>query len=149
MYCRATLSLAAIVLLSGPLAAAQVSTDLSVVATDDTLLDATRPLSYVWNLVNGPEGGSVIFTPSATVTNPSVTFDAPGIYTVRITVSDGHLATSQVLQLSVASNEKRGAVPAESSSGGGGGGCGAGGGLAVILGASLFAFGSQGRRRGR
>ena len=156
------LLLGAAAILGGPLSAAEVSTELAVIASDDGLPDAARPLVYAWTLVAGPAGGTAVFTPSATVTKPTITLDAPGVYTVRITVSDGPLATSQDLQLLV----KTGTIdvgvgsggigapgpsptPAESSGGGSAGGCGAGGAVAMILGAGLLAHGGRGRRSRR
>ena len=101
MHRCAAFLLGAALMLTGPLHAAQVSTGVSVIASDDALPDPARSLTFAWTLVSGPAGGKAIFTPSATVAAPTVTLDAPGNYTLRVTVGDGHLNTHQDLVLTV------------------------------------------------
>jgi RHS repeat-associated protein len=65
-------------------------------ASDDGLPVNTLNLS--WSKVSGP--GNVTFTtPSAAVT--SATFDAPGVYVLRLTASDSSLSTSDDVQVTV------------------------------------------------
>ena len=98
--CAAFLIGAAMVI-AGSLPAAQVSTGLSVVASDDGFPTPGRSLSYAWSLVSGPAGGTARFTPSGSVSTPTVSLDAPGEYILQVTVGDGHLSTSQSLLLTV------------------------------------------------
>jgi len=58
-------------------------------ATDDGLPAGTLTIS--WSKVSGP--GSVIFVNSASL-NATATFLTPGTYTLRLTVTDGSLSTS-------------------------------------------------------
>ncbi len=72
------------------------SAPVLVQASDDGLPNSPGSLAYAWTLVNGP-GTAVFANPSAAET--SVTVGAPGVYRVRVTVSDGTLSTSDDLWL--------------------------------------------------
>lgn len=47
----------------------------------------TATLNLSWSIVSGP--GAAAFSPSANVVNPLVTFERPGVHTLRLTASDG------------------------------------------------------------
>ena len=69
-------------------------------ALDATATDSDGPsaLTYAWT-ATGP--GTATFTPSATVEDPDVTFDAGGIYTLTLEVSDGADTASDSLLVAV------------------------------------------------
>jgi|GEM_PF-1593672 len=72
------------------------STPVVAQATDDALPASPGLLSYSWTLVSGP-GTATFANPSAAST--TVMVGAPGVYRVRVTVSDGSLFTSDDLWL--------------------------------------------------
>ncbi len=77
-------------------------TTLLALAGDDGFPANPGAISYVWSLVSGP--GTVTFsTPSANVTD--ATFSAVGTYVVRVTASDGQLASTRDLTVKVVENQ--------------------------------------------
>ncbi len=117
--------------------AAQVTTTVEALATDDGQPDPERGLTYAWTVLEAPAGAQVGFQPSAEVARPSVTFQQPGRYVLGVAVDDGHLASGQTLEINVLGGEP--VTPAPSASapgagGGGGGGCGGGSALAFLVG---------------
>lgn len=64
---------------------------LQATATDDGL---PSPLTYAWAQIFGP-GTTTFDTPAAAAT--TATFSAPGVYGLRITVSDGQFSASDTL----------------------------------------------------
>jgi hypothetical protein len=70
---------------------------LAATATDDGLPNGV--LSYLWTVVNGT--GVTLSSPTASTTQAS--FAAAGTYTLRVTVSDGHLSASDDVVVNVQS----------------------------------------------
>jgi hypothetical protein len=64
--------------------------------TDDNGPDQ---LSYTWHVVIGP--GSVQFLPNSTIADVNVLFAKTGIYTIRLTVTDGELTTEADTKIEV------------------------------------------------
>ncbi|MGL5019969.1 MAG: PKD domain-containing protein [Luteolibacter sp.] len=58
-------------------------------------------LAYAWTLVSGPPG-IIISDPGSL--NPSLVFSAPGIYTLRLTVSDGYSQVSENVVIRLVEN---------------------------------------------
>lgn len=71
---------------------------LSATVTDDGL-PVTSRLSEGWSVVSGP--GTVSFSNSAS-TATSASFSSPGVYTLRLTATDGDLSASADLTVTVA-----------------------------------------------
>lgn len=77
-------------------------TTLLALAGDDGFPASPGAVSYVWSLVSGP--GTVSFsTPSTNVTD--ATFSALGTYVVRVTASDGQLASTRDITVRVVENQ--------------------------------------------
>jgi hypothetical protein len=73
------------------------SVSLSGTATDDGLPTGAA-LTYTWTRASGP--GTVTFsTPNALAT--TATFSAPGVYTLRLTVSDTSLSNSDEINITI------------------------------------------------
>jgi len=70
---------------------------LKGVVTDDGL-PAPPNLTFQWSKVSGP--GTVIFG-NAALTNTTASFSAPGVYTLRLTGSDGELSASDTVDIRV------------------------------------------------
>ncbi len=75
--------------------------NLSGTASDDGLLYPPGALTYAWSRVSGP--GAVTFADSTALAT-TATFSAPGTYVLRLMASDGELATSDDLAVSVTGN---------------------------------------------
>jgi hypothetical protein len=76
--------------------------------TDDGLPAAPGVPAFSWSVVNGP--GTVVFSrPNELQTQAS--FTAPGIYQLRLTVHDGTLAGSSVVEVSVKPANSTGGPP--------------------------------------
>ncbi|MCE7984833.1 MAG: hypothetical protein DYG89_26980 [Caldilinea sp. CFX5] len=69
---------------------------LAGVAQDDGL--PANQLSSAWSVVAGP-GAAAFSTPNAL--NTTVTFSAPGLYTLQLTVSDGALSSNDTVRITV------------------------------------------------
>jgi CubicO group peptidase (beta-lactamase class C family) len=69
--------------------------ELLGVAADD---GAPQPLSAQWSVESGP--GPVAFA-NAGQLNTAATFTSPGLYTLRLTVSDGEIASTDLTSVSV------------------------------------------------
>ena len=76
-----------------------LSQSLEGYARDDGLPTPPGTLTALWTTVSGP--GTPTFGDSGQ-TNTSVTFDVPGTYTLRLTVFDGAIKTSDDVELSIA-----------------------------------------------
>ena len=74
------------------------STGLSGSATDDGLPNPPRTLTYVWSKVSGP--GSVTFGNAQTAIT-TATFSVGGIYTLKLSSSDGALTGTDTVVLTV------------------------------------------------
>lgn len=74
---------------------------LSGIVTDDNRPDPPKKLTYAWSLTKGPEG-STILSPNQATTQMS--FTKTGEYLVRLTVSDGELASFDEIVISVYKN---------------------------------------------
>ncbi len=71
-------------------------------ATDDGL--PTSPLTYTWKTLNKTSDSNVSYNPGLDSENPTVTFDQPGLYKLRFTVSDGEY--SPYKDINVTLNQK-------------------------------------------
>jgi hypothetical protein len=69
---------------------------MSSTVTDDGI-PATPGLSIQWTTVSTPTGSTVTYTPSATVASPTITLSAMGVYTIRVTASDGEKSISKTM----------------------------------------------------
>ncbi len=78
------------------------SVSLSALAQDDGLPNPPGALSYAWSTVPGgiPLFGQVSFGNSSTAST-TATFSIPGIYRLRVIVSDGQLATGDQVWITV------------------------------------------------
>jgi hypothetical protein len=75
-------------------------------ATDDGL-PSSSTLTRTWSKVSGP--GTVIFG-NPSLLNTTTTFSLPGSYTLRFTVNDGTLSTSDDVIITVVDAESCGAM---------------------------------------
>jgi RHS repeat-associated protein len=80
---------------------------LAGTASDDGL-PAPASLTYHWSLASGP--GAVRFGDSRAAST-SASFDAPGLYVLRLTASDGTLAGSDTVQVAVNPGTASGPAP--------------------------------------
>src|SRR5689334_8842365 len=78
--------------------ALNASASLGGTATDDGLPNPPGALAIAWSKVSGP--GTVTFA-NAAVASTSATFSATGVYVLRLTASDGALAASDDVQVTV------------------------------------------------
>lgn len=67
-------------------------------ADDDGLPDPPAVLTYAWSQTSGP--GTAIFGEPAML-NSTATFDMPGVYVLRLTVSDGELSVFDELTVTI------------------------------------------------
>jgi RHS repeat-associated protein len=79
----------------------QDTTSLTATATDDGLPNPPGQLTITWSKVNG--SGNVTFSNSSSATT-NVTFSQPGVYTLRITVTDSQLTTFDDVVISYITN---------------------------------------------
>jgi len=70
---------------------------LDATVTDDGLPSGVTNMS--WSKQSGP--GTVSFTPSATVEDPTAIFATSGVYVLLLTASDGSLTNSDTIQVTV------------------------------------------------
>lgn len=71
---------------------------LQVTATDDGFPDPPSSLSFSWDMVSGPRGGVVSFSPPQSF-ETLARFNIPGIYTLASLVSDGVNISSAQLRV--------------------------------------------------
>ncbi len=74
-----------------------LSTTLVGTVTDDGIPE-DGTLTYGWSTVSAPDGASVIFGAADALTT-TVTGTAPGVYTFRLTASDGELTTERDVEV--------------------------------------------------
>ncbi|MCK6626933.1 MAG: IPT/TIG domain-containing protein [Anaerolineae bacterium] len=87
--------------------------DVELVAPANSLIMATAAVTddgqisttpvYTWSVTSVEGSGTVTFTPSPNVLNPTATFSQPGSYTLRLTVSDGEFTVFDEALVRVAS----------------------------------------------
>ncbi len=75
-----------------------IDTQLTPTVSDDDLPEGAT-LSYTWAQKSGE--GTVTFS-DASIENPTVTFDAIGVYELELSVSDGELSASDTITITVA-----------------------------------------------
>ena len=85
------------------------SAPVAAQSADDGLPSAPGAISHAWSLVSGP--GTATFGNSAAAVT-TVTVGAPGVYRVRVSVSDGALSTSDDLWLNALAANPSIPVPA-------------------------------------
>jgi len=84
-------------------AAQQVNPD-QVVMLDGSMSTDANPsdrLSYTWAWISQPQGSALSLSPSETAVKPTFTPVVPGVYKLRLTVSDGSLSSSAETEVSV------------------------------------------------
>lgn len=67
-------------------------------ATDDGLPSPPSTVTTAWSVVNGP--GTVTFADAGSV-NTTASFSSPGVYTLKLTASDGQAASSDTVIVTV------------------------------------------------
>jgi hypothetical protein len=71
---------------------------LSGTATDDGLPSPPSAITTAWSVANGP--GTVTFADAGSV-NTTASFSSPGVYTLKLTASDGQAASSDTVIVTV------------------------------------------------
>jgi hypothetical protein len=75
------------------------SVALSATVSDDGLPNPPASMTYSWTVVSGT--GSVVFSPSAIVTNPAATFTTAGDYVLKFTANDGQKDSNDTVKIRV------------------------------------------------
>ena len=81
-------------------ASAMVALPNTSLAINGSVADDGLPgtgVSVLWTVVNQPAGSTVQFTPNAAVANPTVAVSAEGVYTLKMTASDGDKVSEKTL----------------------------------------------------
>ncbi len=89
----------------GVVVASSNGLEFAATATDDGL---PQPLTYAWSQVAGPGTANFTATNAATA---AATFSAPGVYLVRVTVSDGQFSASDQIAVNIGATNSL--VPAD------------------------------------
>jgi hypothetical protein len=76
--------------------------DMNSTAADD-YIPGGGSLAYTWSKVSGP--GTVGFSTSANVEDPTASFSAPGDYTLMVSVTDGVFEANDTVDVQVFQNE--------------------------------------------
>jgi len=75
---------------------------IAVIPIDATVIDDTPEITYTWTFF--PAGDPNVVFDSTAIEDPTLTIDAPGVWTVTLTVDDGYWKKSATSQIRVSTN---------------------------------------------
>ena len=77
-------------------------TGIAVISVNATVIDDSPELTYAWTFF--PAGDPNVVFDSTAIEDPTLTIDAPGVWTVTLTVDDGYWKKSASSQIRVSEN---------------------------------------------